>query len=241
MISFAGNPGDRNCKILFSARPAFRDDPKVTAFDRELVYGHRCPTCGNVIQAMFRTEKAVSLWKYEETAYVSSSDSKFGEVLRYLPGPDSKDGYSQYDVTTHRVGKNLYQHLLLRNHVLQYEGLNKPYKQANRHGLSGGYPCPYVCLISRRPELIMQDIFLFLGEDIPNMVTMISEKTLPTFDEFVSFPALIAHGFRAIPAYGDAPAALSFPSRFVTSNYNMAYVVNGPRNSILTQRKEQLT
>jgi hypothetical protein len=242
MIHFTGEPGDKNCKILFTRRPAFRDDPKAPDLERELVYGHRCPTCGNVIQAMFRTETPVDLWKYEETAFISKSTDakKFGMVNKFVPNEDSKLGYSQYDSTFQSCFKPGTQHLVMRNHILQYQGLMKSERDAGRHVLPGGFPCAYTGTFSRRPELAVQDMYLFFGHDMGTVLNQMMKNELPTLDELGTSSHAVGYGIRTIVAYGDAPPVLTFPIekiQFVNKN-GLAYQLVGMAYYIRRDRKQ---
>ena len=46
MIEFIGKPGSASCSIQFSPRSAYKCDPRYQRFEKDLVYGHYCPTCG---------------------------------------------------------------------------------------------------------------------------------------------------------------------------------------------------
>ena len=94
MIEFIGKPGSASCSIQFSPRSAYKCDARYQRFEKDLVYGHYCPTCGNVVQACFLTAKPVDLWFYEETNVISTAadEKKFGNVLKIVPNQDSKFG-----------------------------------------------------------------------------------------------------------------------------------------------------
>src|ERR1035438_10078802 len=114
MIELTGKPGDLICRIRFTPRPWFKDDERVPHLELNLVYGHRCPTCGNVIQACFLTEKPIDLWYYEETAFVAKGEKTYGDLLKVVPNEESKPGHSQYTSTFERVASGSAQHLVDR-------------------------------------------------------------------------------------------------------------------------------
>jgi len=55
VIALTGKPGDLNSHVRFTPRPGFKKTHKV--IERELVYGHYCPRCTNVVQALFLTDE----------------------------------------------------------------------------------------------------------------------------------------------------------------------------------------
>jgi hypothetical protein len=99
VIELSGKPGDLNGQIRFTPRPGFKKAHKT--LERELVYGHYCPRCMNVVQALFFTDEPVDLWPYEETNVMSTSKSeeKIGTILKIVPNRESKAGYTNYTVT----------------------------------------------------------------------------------------------------------------------------------------------
>ena len=144
MIEFIGKPGSAACSIQFSPRSAYKGDPRYTRFERDLVYGHYCPTCGNVVQACFLTAKPIDLWFYEETNVISTAndEKKFGNVLKIVPNQDSKFGYSQYTSTVLRTAGGTAQHLTLKNHIVKYHGINEATHTSDRSLSQAATPAP---------------------------------------------------------------------------------------------------
>jgi len=217
MIDLTGNPGDKNCKITFSPRPGFKQSHRT--FQRELVYGHYCPRCMNVVQALFLTDEPVDLWPYEATNVMSigKSDEKVGTILKIVPNVESKLGYSNYTSTFLRSGGEPGQHIVLKNHVLKYHGVEKEKSSADRYFEPGERPCAdYTGAFALREDLLVRDVCLFMRID----PTVLAQHNLPSVEEFLN--RAVSQDFRSLPAYGVAPPVILFPRERMTG-YNQNY------------------
>ncbi len=229
MIEFIGKPGSASCSIQFSPRSAYKCDPRYQRFEKDLVYGHYCPTCGNVVQACFLTAKPVDLWFYEETNVISTAadEKKFGNVLKIVPNQDSKFGYSQYTSTVLRTPGGMAQHLTLKNHIVKYHGINETAHTSDRYFEPGGHTCAYTGLFSLREDLALKDLCLlwrFADGHGNNLNDYKFGKIDEVLDHFITndgahLNGLSFHGVRALPAYGQAPPVLVFPRDKLTGNY----------------------
>lgn len=220
MLELSGKPGDLQCKIRFSARRAFRGNPKAPSIERELVYGHVCPTCNNVIQAFFLTDQPVDLWMYEETVFVSSSQDRFGTELKTVPNNDSKFGYSQYTSTFLRTAQGNAQHLVLKNHIVRFHGIDAIKHTSDRFFEPGGNVCPNTGCFSLRPKLCMQDLillfkggsFMFKLYNFPDTLEALEEKAR-------------LYDIRLLPAYGKAPPVMTFPQTKLRVTSTLTYQI----------------
>jgi hypothetical protein len=145
-------------KIIFSIREEYKGDAKQLEF--ELIYGHRCPICGNVIQALFKTPKPINLWPYEATAILSSGTKNAGEIRRIIPDDKSKYGDSCYESTFHLAGGGS-QKIRLKNHIMRVRVLEKMDYTGEGLFEVGERCCPKTGIFSVRKDLLMKDLCLF--------------------------------------------------------------------------------
>lgn len=248
LIRLTGKPGDAICKIQFTPRPAFRDNPRVHEIEKTLVYGHVCPTCGNVIQACFLTDEPVNLWAYEETNFISKSsdEKKFGTILKVVPNVDSKYGYSQYTSTVFRTSGGKAQHLTLKNHIVKYHGANTETQTTDRYFEPGGCTCEYVGVFSLREDLALKDLCLLwrFKESYKNLDTDYEFTTIASVAEgFESesgqrLNGLQQYGVRPLPAYGQAPPVLLFSQEKLKANYPPWYQISTLMNSAFYKERK---
>jgi hypothetical protein len=211
VIELTGRPGDLNCSIRFTPRPGFKKTQKT--LERELVYGHYCPLCQNVVQALFLTDEPVNLWPYEETNVMSTSKSeeKIGTILKIVPNLESKAGYTNYTVTSLRGGRQSGQHIVLKNHVLKYHGIEQEKHTPDRYFEPGERPCEYAGAFALREDLLIRDVCYFMRLN----VAAIEAYNLPSVEDFLK--GAVEHGFRSLPAYGSAPPVMLIPRERMTS------------------------
>ena len=217
MIALSGKPGDTNCRIRFVPRPGFKKTHKV--IERELVYGHYCPRCMNVVQALFLTDEPVDLWPYEETHVISLSkdEAKNGSILKVVPNGESKPGYMNYTVTPLRGAGERGQHLVLKNHVLKYHGIDQQKHTTDRYFEPGERTCEYAGAFALREDLLIRDVCHFMRLD----VAAIEAYHLPSVEDFLK--GAVAYDFRSLPAYGSAPPVVVFPRDKLTNNRNCGW------------------
>ena len=145
--------------IRFTKRKGFKGSVK--PLELELVYGHRCPVCGNVMQALFKTEAPVSLWPYEETAVLSQGTKNAGELLKTLPNEKSEYGDSCYESDFQLAGGVGSQKIRLKNHIMRSRALAD--RQFTGEGLFevGERCCMKTGIFSIRQDLLVKDFCLF--------------------------------------------------------------------------------
>ena len=217
MIALTGKPGDLNSHIRFTPRPGFKKTHKV--IERELVYGHYCPRCLNVVQALFLTDEPVDLWPYEETHVMSTSKSeeKAGTILKVVPNVESTPGYTNYTSTPLRTAGDRGQHMVLKNHILKYHGIEQAKHTSDRYFEPGERTCEYAGAFALREDLLVRDVCHFMRLD----VAAIEAYHLPTVEDFLK--GAVAYDFRALPAYGSAPPVVVFPRDKLTNTRNCGW------------------
>lgn len=198
MLHLTGKPGEPSPKIQLSPRTGFKKWP---ILEKELIYGHACPYCFNVIQALFITDKPVDLFPYEETAVMSKSQDskKIGTVAKFVPEYEDVWGHTNYTSTILQGGGVTAQHLALKNHILKFEGIDKPVAENGANYFEPGEKCcEYTGIFSVRKDLMVKDILLFM-----QMTKEAMDKFhIPTLDHFLM---KCGNKFRTLQAYGDAP------------------------------------
>lgn len=193
---------DANNKIIFEPRPGFtRGKGAAPELEFPLVYGHRCPTCGNVIQALFKAPRLFSLWPYEETTFLSQGEKNSGEIRKVFPDDKTRYGKSGYRmVFSPAEGGSI--KLILRNHVMRHIAIST--RKFNGEGLwEEGYerPCTHTGIFSVREDLLVKDWLLFsqLGEyEIPKYTIPPVKDLIPENDP----------NFKLVPAVGIAPPVI---------------------------------
>lgn len=215
---------DINNKIIFSPRPGFiRGKEKVPELEFPLIYGHKCPYCNNVIQALFKAQKTFSLWPYEETAILSQGEKNSGETLKIFPDNKTKLGKSCYKMDfSFAEGGSI--KLTLVNHIMLYRTIVR--RDFTGAGLwEEGYKC--VCthtgIFSLREDLLVKDWLLFSILD-PNdkiLGSEIKKYKLPS-----SLKDIIEEdntNYRLVPAIGMAPSVILVDSNSLV--YSAEYQV----------------
>ena len=198
MIELVGKPGDLNCRIKFTPRPGFKQTH--TTIERELMYGHYCPSCMNVVQALFLTDDPISLWPYEETNVMSTSkdEAKIGTILRIVPHVESKRGHSAYTTTSLRSVGSPGQHIVLKNHVLKYHGLKETTPTPDRFFEPGDRTCEYTGVFALREDLLVRDICLLMQMSAHE----VKLYNIPSLADFMT--TAMTYDIRLLPAYGSA-------------------------------------
>ncbi len=193
---------DINNKIIFDPRPGFiRGRGAAPTLEFPLIYGHRCPYCSNVMQALFKAPRTFSLWAYEETVLLSQGEKNSGELRKIFPDDKSKFGKSCYrmDFSPAEGGSVK---LTLRNHIMRHTAITD--REFNGDGLwEEGFerPCTNTGFFSLREDLLIKDWLLFsqIGEqeivkyNIPPVKDLISESDT---------------NFKLVPAVGVAPPVI---------------------------------
>ena len=204
MIKLRGVNGvaDPKNKIIFEPRAGFsRGRGAAPTLEFPLLYGHRCPFCGNIIQALFKAPRAFNLWPYEETVLLSQGEKNSGEIRKIYPDEKTKYGKSAYNVEfSPAEGGSI--KLTLVNHVIKHKVLST--KEINGEGLwevGKEKPCIKAAIFSLREDLLIKDFLLF-----SQMVDYeITKYNLPKAAELIPENDT---NFRQEPAVGVAPPVI---------------------------------
>lgn len=162
MISIRGtaNTAGINNKIIFSPRAGFKKKGSIPTLEFSLIYGHRCPYCSNVMQALFKSPKTFSLWAYEETTLLSQGEKNSGEVRSTYPNEKTKQGKSCYRMDFNPADGGSVK-ITLKNHIMRHAAIAE--REFNGNGLweVGEKPCTMTGIFSLREDLLVKDWLLF--------------------------------------------------------------------------------
>lgn len=213
MIKLRGKTGinDANNKIIFEPRPGFnRGRLKTMTFP--LIYGHRCPHCSNVIQALFKAPNRIDLWAYEETVILSQGEKNSGEVRRIFPDEKTREGKSCYRIDfCDAEGGSI--KLTLKNHIMRHSSIEK--RQFNGEGLwePGEKPCTKIGAFALREDLLVKDFLLF-GQMLKDEVI---KHDIPTPQQLIKEDD---KEFQLVPAVGVAPPVILVERQSLVYGYH---------------------
>lgn len=194
MIELVGKPGDAQGKIRFSPRDSFKKRAKHE--ERELIYGHKCPVCNNLVQAYFLTPQPINLFPYEETVVLSQGEKNAGEILKILPGRYDRQQDTCYN-DLHLRGA---QRIVLKNHLMRLDAMAD--RQPTGDGIweVGERTCFKAGVFSLREDLAVKDLMLF------SLMTPLEtgNYNIPKIEELFPHPLGDAE-FRWVRAVGQAP------------------------------------
>jgi hypothetical protein len=182
-----------NPKLYLTPRSGFRRAHR--ELELELVYGHTCPACQNVIQAVVKSDKLVDLHPFEETEIlVATKDGP--EVKKRVRGA--------YEVSLFKganPAKGSLMKIRLRNHLILPNFIKN---RDNATGLeeTGEKPCFKTGFHNLREDLLLKDLYMSFN---------VSALTLAEY-EMPNVEAIFRRGefhhrlndFRIIPAVGDS-------------------------------------
>lgn len=204
MIRLRGKAGidDKSNKIIFTPRSGFvRGKGKAPELEFPLVYGHKCPYCSNVIQALFKAPKTFSLWPYEETVLLSQGEKNAGEVRKVFPDDKTKSGKSCYKIDfSPAEGGSI--KIILRNHLMRHQALaERTFDGEKFWEQSYERPCTRAGLFSIREDLLVKDWLTFsqMREDEVNKC-----QTPPIANLILENDST----FKLVPAVGKAPPVI---------------------------------
>ena len=204
--------------IRFSPRSKFR---KLGQLEGELVHGHICQFCRNVIQAVFFTDTPVDIEKYEETRVLSQGEKNMGELLKVVPNYEDGGNYRSefFETPNGNVQK-----ITLKNHVINWAGV----KSANREKdffEVGERCCVYSSVIALQNETLIRDLAMVAGFDL--VATQRYAKTDPPIDFILEWfrvtPDFTTKELRTTKAIGEAPPAILIPRKLLKDRFG--YVV----------------
>lgn len=188
-------------KIYFEPRPGFTRGVGVApSLEFPLVYGHRCPFCTNVIQALFKAPKMFNLWPYEETTLLSQGEKNSGEIRKVFPDDKTRFGKSCYRVDFSPADGGSVK-ITLKNHILRHQAIKD--RQFNGDGLwePGEKACMKAGVFSLREDLLVKDFLLF--SQIQD--AEIQQFNIPPVKDLI--PDSDPH-FKLVPAVGVAPPVI---------------------------------
>lgn len=216
MITLRGVQGveDSKNKIIFSPRFGFTHGGSVPTLEYPIIYGHKCPYCSNVIQALFKAPKTFSLWPYEETVLLSKGEKNAGDVRKIYPDNKTKKGKSCYRMEfSPAEGGNI--KLTLKNHILRTRAIAERKYDGSGIFEEGENPCLRVGIFSLREDLLLRDWLLFCQIDSGNGQELFKYK-LPPIQEVISENNT---DFKLVPAIGKAPPVILFEGQQVVYGF----------------------
>lgn len=220
--------------IAFEPRAGFKRGSKAQPeIRREIIYGHTCPICGNLMQAYFNTESAIDLWPYEETVVLSQGEKNMGEIRKIFPDNKAKLGSSCYKSTFHSATKS--QKIVLKNHILKFEGLSNRVYGGDNFWEVGERTCVKAGFFSLREDMLIKDILCAYGYSHYD----IAHYDLPsiTLDKIVS---ATGQNFRKVLAVGNAPPVLLTDREALNGLYGSNYSsINWSLFSLLQQYRKK--
>jgi len=188
-------------KIIFEPRAGFtRGSGAAPSLEFPLVYGHRCPYCSNVIQALFKAPKMFNLWPYEETVLLSQGEKNSGEIRKVFPDDKTRFGKSCYrmDFSPAEGGSVK---LTLKNHILRHQAIKD--RQYTGEGLweVGEKACMKTGVFALREDLLVKDFLLFSQIQEAE----IQQYNIPPVRDLI--PETDTQ-FKLVPAVGVAPPVI---------------------------------
>jgi hypothetical protein len=218
MIEFVGE--GKEAQLYLTPRAGFN---KVKTLQLDLIYGHQCPLCQNVILAFFKTPEEVRLWPYEETRVLSEVGKNKGELMKVVPNEKSKLGESCYRSDFYRTpdGQSA-QKLILKNHIMRVSAIqDRGYNGENLWEV-GERTCLLTGVFSTREDITIKDLCL-LFKMLP---AELEAYNIPKVSELIPDPLGVPNStgpenrmFRWTPAVGSAPPVILTSREKVLAGY----------------------
>ena len=203
--------GPNESLIRFIPRFAYK---KIGPQERDLIHGHWCQYCNNLIQALYYTDKPIDLPKYEETRVLSQGEKNDGELLKIVPNAEDKGNYK---VEFFRTPAGNAEQITLKNHVLNFRGLGS----GNRDDFFevGERCCAYTSLIPMRAETIVRELATVAGFSLEGAKRYDEGLTEPPPEWIAEYMKktqdYLTREIRTAPAVGDAQMALLIKRKVV--------------------------
>jgi hypothetical protein len=175
MIQLVDRGPDKSL-IRFTPRHRFRST--APTLECELISGHFCPWCANIIQAFYTTTKPVDLSLYEETRVISQGEKNEGELLKIVPGEEGKTAYKDEFFKTPKGNS---QRITLKNHVVNWKGTGN----RDDYFEPGERCCIYTSVISMQGRDMAHDLAIVAGYNLDSAERYI--KTNPTAEFIVKW------------------------------------------------------
>jgi hypothetical protein len=203
-------------KVAMTPRTGFRAKAKPQEFN--LVYGHKCPYCGNVISACFETDKEIDLFPYEETAVLSQGEKNRGELLKTVP--NQKDPKGCYRSEYFGKGSNGRQRLLMKNHIMRVAAIESRFLSNSGDHIweTGERPCMYAGIFSEREDLLVKDLLLLFKFSPSDL----AGYNIPKVSQLIPDPQGDSESgqFRWVPAVGTAPPVILAQREYIVGGVN---------------------
>jgi hypothetical protein len=137
--------------IRFTPRSQYK---YLRTLECDLVQGYSCLFCNNIVQALFYTDKAIDIEKYEETRVLSKGEKNEGDLLKIVPNMYDPGNYK---VDTYKTANGNAQRITLKNHVINWKGFGKA---TDEFFEVGERCCPFTSIISIQDEDVVRDLVL---------------------------------------------------------------------------------
>ncbi len=200
--------------IEFSPRP----QRKTRTITRQLVYGHACTWCGNVIQALFLTEEPVDLSLYEETRVISQGEKNNGTLLKVVP--NSEDLASAYKVNFYPTPNGHAELIRLKNHLVNWKGMTDAPKEKDYYFEPGERCCRYTGLFSRQELSYIAELAKICRYPLSYYTQPVSPVPLSFLKTWKGANTWSQLDFRVVEAVGRSSELLLFNKDLVKADQN---------------------
>jgi hypothetical protein len=211
--------GPNESIIRFTPRFKYK---RLGSLECDLISGHHCTYCNNVIQALYYTNKPVDLEKYEETKVLSQGEKNEGELLKVVPNFDDEGNYK---LETFNTAAGQAQRITLKNHVVNWAGASGSRKEYFERGERC---CTYTSVISLREDLMMRDLATVAGYTLVNERLQKPDPTAAFIIDWINTEMIyVTRNLRVAKAIGIAPPAILIPRKVVDEQFvNVVSVLN---------------
>src|SRR5271166_1643139 len=204
---------DQLNKIIFEPRPGFiRGRGAAPELEFPLVYGHRCPYCSNVMQALFVAPREFSLWPYEETTILSQGEKNSGEIRDVYPDPKTRFGKSCYRMDFSPADGGSIK-ITLKNHIMLHRVIAERTYDGKNIWEVGERPCTKTGIFALREDLLVKDWLLFSQITEQEVV----KYNIPPVRQLT--PENDAN-FKLVPAVGVAPPVILVDRQSLVYGYH---------------------
>lgn len=169
-----------------------------------LVYGHYCPKCNNLVQALFMTDKRIDPKPWEEI--MTKQLDKDGHFKRIIPGRHERFR-SRYSITT--IG---------RGNVISAELIRLADHFEMKEDVSMTPVCNFLAINSAIPEYRLNDLILAHGLNPSQW--LVQDK------DYEEIKYKLVSGYPGSDIYAFVPATGTGPELAIVSRSNQQWVLN---------------
>jgi hypothetical protein len=207
-------------KLRLTPRQGFKRTHKELELD--LVYGHSCSTCSNVINVLAKSKTDIDLYPFEETGILSQGEKNAGELLKVIP--NDKDAQRSAYKKDFLVGSDPSQEGLLQlrliNHIVRVGAIKDKTSEGEGIEELGERPCFKIGVFSRREDLMIKDLLLLFGFQHSEFLTTYKvPKVTELFPDRAGSPDCNRE-FQWTPAVGEAPPVILVSRNYLKHGYN---------------------